>query len=610
MNWKNTWILVGLAAAVFAFIVLYERRLNPSGVPKPAPALFSGFKPSTATSIQLRRGNQFALVLDRTNRGWRFSKPVMYPAAEFAVATFLDGLEKLTPVTHISASEIRARKQTSADFGFDAPPVVIALERGEERRELRFGARTPAGDQVYVEVVGQPGYSVVGADILDRLPRNQHDWRDAALFHLGEDPVNRFEVVRPGAGFVLELDPTNQLWRLTRTSHRADQIQVRQLLDKIKAARAIEFVTDDPRADVEPFGLQAPEFEVTLAAGDAAQKVQFGRSPTNDPTRVYARMVSHTNVVLAPKNLVDLLATPYAELRDRQLAAFAPELIDLVEVHAEETFVAKRMTNGQWVAGEVPADPLFVAQWLLLMSQLQAAEFVKDVVTDFAPYGLAPPQRQYVLRTTITNASGITNAVVAQLAFGTNATSDRVFARRADEDSSVYSIRRQEYSYMPAAAWQFRNQRIWTFTTNQVTKISVLQDGEMREVLRQPDGEWVRVKGVAEVNPFAFEELALRLGELSAVMWLGRGENARAGFGFTTNAPRLSVELRGEKPQTLSIEFGGRSPLLRPYALTTVDGQPTVFEFPWPLYADLQRYFNLTPTDLNSRLPNSRSTSK
>jgi hypothetical protein len=609
MNWKNTWILVGVAAALFAFIFLYERRLNPSGIPKPLPTLFSGFKPSTATSIQLRRGNQFALVLDRTNGTWHFSKPVAYPAAGFAVEKFLEGLERLIPATHLSASEIRARKQTSADFGFDSPPVVIALERGDQRRELRFGARTPAGDQVYVEVVGQPGYSVVAADILDRLPRTQYDWRDTALFHLGEEPVDRLEVARPGAGFVLDLDPTNRLWRLTRTSHRADQIQVRQLLDKIQAARAIEFVTDDARADVEPFGLQAPEFEVTLASGPTAQKVQFGRSPTNDPTRVYARIVSHMNVVLAPRGIIELLSTPYAELRDRQLVAFAPELIDAVEVRGIETFVARRNSNGTWMAGDIPADPLFVAQWLTLMSQLQAAEFVKDVVTDFTPYGLAPPQQEYVLRTTVTNAAGTTNAIVAQLQFGTNGTNDRVFARRADEDS-VYSIRRQEYTYMPATAWQFREQRIWRFTTNQVAKISVQQDGETREVLRQPDGDWVRVKGVAEVNPFAFEELALRLGELSAVMWLGRGEEARARFGFTTNAPRLSVELRGEKPQTLTIEFGGRSPLLRPYALAMVDGQPTVFEFPWPLYDDLQRYFNLVPTDLNRRLPNLRPAGK
>jgi hypothetical protein len=603
MSWKNTWILVGVAVALFGFIFLYERQLNPSGVARRVPALFEGFKPTTATSIQLRRGNQFALALEKTNDAWHFTRPIAYPAAGFAVTTFLESLEKLIPVAYISASEIRARKQSSADFGFDAPPVVIAVERGEQRRELRFGSRTPAGDQVYVEIVGQPGYSVVGSEIIDRLPRGQHDWRDTALFHFGGEPVDRFEVTRPGAGFVLDLDPTNRLWRLTRTSHRADQIQVRQLLEKVQSARAIEFVTDDPRVDVEPFGLQSPQIEVTLASGAVAQKVQFGRSPTNDATRVYARLMAHTNVVLVPKALVDLLSTPYADLRDRQLVAFAPDMIDAIEVRAEENFLVQRNANGSWTAGEIPADPVFMTQWLSLLNQLQAAEFVKDVVTDFAPYGLAPPQRQYTLRTTITNAAGPTNIVVAQLGFGTNAMSDRVYARRADEDS-VYSIRLHEYTYMPKAAWQFREQRIWRFSTNQVSKISVVQDGAVREVLRQPDGEWVRVKGVAEVNPFAFEELAWRLGELSALMWLDRGEAARARYGFTTNAPRLMVELRGEKPQVLTIEFGGRSPLLRPYALAVIDGQPTVFEFPWPLYADLQRYFNLAPTDVNRRLPN------
>src|SRR5688572_26831119 len=287
MNWKNTWILVGLAVALFAFIFLYERRLNPTGTLEPLSPLFTGFKPSSATSIQLRRGNQFALALERTNAAWHFNKPA-YPAAGFAVESFLESLERIVPATYISASELRARKQTSADFGFDTPPVVIALERGNERRELRFGARTPAGDQVYVEMVGQPGYAIISSEILDRLPRTQYDWRNPALFDLGDEPIDRLEITRGGgAGFELRLDATNRLWRLTRPSHRADQIQVRQLLDKIHAARAIEFVSDDPRADVESYGLQAPDFEVTLAGGSVAQKVQFGRSPTNDPSRVY-----------------------------------------------------------------------------------------------------------------------------------------------------------------------------------------------------------------------------------------------------------------------------------------------------------------------------------
>lgn len=596
MKWKNTWILVGLAAALFAFIFLYERHLDPSGIVPPPKPLFTNFKPTRATAIQIRRGNQFALVLEQTNDAWRFTKPFAYPAANFAVQSFLEALERTIPLTRISSREMLSRKQTLADFGFDSAPVAVALEHGGERRDIRFGARTTAGDQIYAEIVGQPGVFVVNADLLDnKLPRTLNDWRDTALFHFGSEKIDRCEITRSGAGFVMQLDPTNKLWRLAR--HRADQLQVRQLLDKIQAARAVEFVTDDPGADTEAFGLQAPEFELTLASGTTAQKVQFGHSPTNDPNRVYARIVSHTNVVLVLKSVVDLLATPYSDLRDRQLVAFAPEFVDIIEARGDESFTVRRSANGGWLAGDSPADPVLVAQWLNLLSRLQVTEFVKDVVTDFTPFGLAPSQRQYTLHTVVTNASGPTNVFVARLDFGTgtNAADERVFARRWDEDS-VYAILLLDYTHLPSAAWQLREHRVWNFNTNQVAKFVVREAGETREVLRQPNGEWKAGPGwTRDVNPFALEEMAVQFGELNAVAWIARGEGARAKWGFTTNSTQLSVELRGDKPQTLTLEFGGLSPLRLPYALTALDGQPAVFEFPWRLYVDVQSYFNLAP---------------
>lgn len=605
MKWKNTWILVGLAAALFAFIFLVERNWNPTGVTEAPQPLFPKFKPGAASSLQIRRGTQLALALEQTNGTWRFTRPVAYPAANFAVQSFLETLERMTPVTHISPREILARKQTAADFGFDPPPVVIALGRSSEQPDLqiRFGGRTPAGDQVYVAIGDQPGYFVVGAEILDnKVPRTPHDWRDTALFHFGEGKVDRAEITpQRGAGFVLSLDATNQMWRLTRPSHRANQLQVRQLLDKLQLARATEFVTDEPNADAEAFGLQPPQLELTLASGANAQKIQFGLSPTNDPGRVYARILAHTNIVLVAKSTVEMLNTSYSDLRDRQLVAFAPELVDEVEVRGGETNVVRKNGSGAWVAGDVPVDSIFFTQWLGMLSQIEVTEFVKDVVTDFTSYGLEPAQRQYLLYTSVTNAVGPTNVLIARVGFGTNATADRAYARRWDEDS-VYSIRLREYTLMPGEAWQLRDHRIWKFATNQVAKITVKEGGEVREVLRQPAGEWVAVKGFApEVNPFALEEVALGLGDLHALMWVARGESVRARFGPPVS--EVSVELRGEKPQVLTVEFVGRSPLLNPYGLVVIDGQPVVFEFPWTLYADLQRYLNLG-RNANSRSPN------
>lgn len=593
MKWKNTWILVGCAALLFAFIFLFERRLKESGVVEPTAPLFAGFKPTAATGLSLRRGTEFTLALQRTNGAWQHHKPFAYPAASFAVQSFLEALENVVPATRITPREILARKQTAANFGFDAPPIAIGLERGDQRVDLKFGARTPAGDQVYVQVGSDPSVFVVTSELLDRVPRTPNDWRHAALFDFGSETPDRVEVGQKGSRYELRLEATNKLWRLTRPDHRADQNQVHEFLKRLQAGRVVEFVTDDLRADGEAFGLLTPEFEVTLGAGAVVRRIQFGQSPTNNPGLVYARMLTHSNVVLVPKSAVDLLALPYTELRERALFPFAPEFVDLVEVRGDESFVLRRAEGGVWKAGEQIADAAFVAEWLRMLSQIEANEFVQDVVTDFTKYGLEPGQRQYTLRTAVTNGATVTNLLVAHLAFGTNGTEGKAYARRFGEDS-VYGIRPFDFLHLPVAAWQFREHRLWNFTTNQVARITVRQGGTVREVIRQPDGLWIGVRGWArEINPFAMEEITRALGELTATMWLGRGAGVRERFGFGANPVEFEIELRGEPVQKMVVEFGGQSPMGLPYALTTVEGQPVVFEFPWVLYADLQRYFEL-----------------
>jgi hypothetical protein len=255
------------------------------------------------------------------------------------------------------------------------------------------------------------------------------------------------------------------------------------------------------------------------------------------------------------------------------------------------------------MSGDAPADALLVGQLLNTLSQLQVTEFVKDVVTDFKPFGLDPAQRHYTLRMAVTNATGPTNIVLAAVEFGTNALKaevgtnamERVFARRLDEES-VYAFGPRDLNYwrLPGAAWQLRDHRVWNFATNQVAKIAVTSGTEVREVVRQPDGRWIGGQGFnPEVNSFAFEELAFRLGELSAMSWLARGEAARTRYGFSAGGPKLTVELRTEKPQTLTLELMPTPERLPYIALATINGEAMVFEFPWMLYLELQRYFNL-----------------
>ncbi|HMJ91976.1 MAG TPA: DUF4340 domain-containing protein [Candidatus Acidoferrum sp.] len=597
MNWRGTWLLVGIATALFAFIFLFEQHL-PTGEASSGPqAILADFKAGSARTLQVRYGTKFVVALERTNDAWRYVKPFTYSAATLKVESFLRGLDDVLPSAYITPQEIVARKQTRADFGFDAPAIHVSLESANGPHALQFGARTPAGDQIYLQVDGKPGIYVVSTAILDRLPRTQNDWRETSLFGIPEQNVDRLEVIRAGGGgFALQRDSTNKLWRLTRPAHRADQFAVAHLLKQFGEARIASFVTDE-RVELDLYGLQTPEAELAIASGSSIERVLFGRSPTNDSAHIFARQVTATNIVLVSTNILQEFRREFIDLRDRRLVAFAPETIDTIEVRADENFVLKKQADGTWMVAETPIDSRFVNDRLVALSQMQVMEFVKDVVSDFAQFALDPPQRRITLRTTITNGPVITNAIVTRLDFGTNKDPESVYARRADE-TSVYTIPAFHYQRLPSAVWQLRDHRVWSFTTNQVVRVVIRQEGETQQLLRQPNGSWAATRG--DVLPYALDEMMFRLGELTAAAWVARGEAARTAYGFKPANYQISIDLKeGDQTRTVSIEFGGTNQLRIPYAATVIDGQPWIFEFPWQLLPDLQRHLSIPPPSAN-----------
>src|SRR5262249_4343145 len=148
------------------------------------------------------------------------------------------------------------------------------------------------------------------------------------------------------------------------------------------------------------------------------------------------------------------------------------------------------------------ADAGTVREFLDFLSRLEG-NVEKDVVTDFGSYGLAPPFRQYVLQNVTTNGNGgPTNRVVAQLDIGARQ-EQTVLARRAGEHA-VYAVPLGDYEQLPAHAWQLRDRRVWTFTTNQIARVNIRHRGYTRQLVRTGPAEWALAPGSSGVvNPLA-----------------------------------------------------------------------------------------------------------
>jgi hypothetical protein len=605
MNWKQTWVLVGIAAALAAFILLFERRLRSTSTDGAPPVRPVSLRAAEVTNVQLRLTNQLIARVERAagDAPWQVTVPIAYPAHGPAIDWLLLSLEAANSVTFIPPEELARERRSMSDFGLEPPRATLTLQHRGQRTELNLGARTPAGEGVYLQMAGERGIHVVPAELFDRLPRSFNDWRDTALVSLDGVAFNRMEVRSPARGFAVEVDQPSKSFRLTKPSPaRADGAKLDALWRKVFTAHVHGFVSDNPRTDPEPFGLQPPEAELVFGAGtNDLVVVQFGKSPTNDPSVVYARRLTHTNIVLAPRAVLEAVLTPHADLRDRRLMTFDPAQAEILEVTGPGAFTLRRQTNGAWALGDTAgtlADTELVLESLVQMLRLEG-NVEKDFVTDFATlYGLAPPAMQFFVKAAATNAAGSpTNRVLAQLDLGARA-DGKVFARRPDEQS-VYSLPVTEADRLPVGAWQLRDRRVWSFNTNQVARVKVRQRGYEREMIRNGPAAWSFAEGSQGVlNDFAVEEAMHRLGQLRAGRWVARSAAARPLHGFRDDGHKITIELKnGARPSVLTLEFGGPSPLQIPYALAELDGEAWVFEFPVPLYFDIVRYLSNPPRE-------------
>ncbi len=592
MNSKTTGIWFTIAAALFALIYIFQHFLRPSvtGLSHILPEL----RPSATTSIQIIPSGALEMRADRTNDMWLLTKPISYPAQSAAIEALIEALQKLEPATRINAAELRDHHNADVEYGFEPPRISLVVESDGQRRQLLIGNITPPGDQVFLRVVGVDGAFVANADWLRFIPPGPDAWRDTTLVDASHG-VDWIVLTNGTKAIELRRDTTNHFWRLIRPfPARADTERITDALQHLQTARVMQFVSDDPKADLTGWGLQPAELDLWLGRGTSfVGALHVGKSPTNDPARVFARRGNWDVVVTTAREPLLPWRGAVNDFRDPHLLELTAPVAE-IEVNGQTHFTLQRQGSNDWkIVGEkFSADADNVQLYLSALAGLRVADkdgFVKDVVTqpDLPTYGLETPTRQITLR----SAAGDTNSVIVQLSFGTNQNNE-IFVRRADEDF-VYAVAAEDVNRLPEAAWEFRDRRAWHFTEADVAQITIHQAGRTRQIIHNGPTKWAIAPGSQGiVNPPALEETAHRLGELTAAGWVGRNVTEPEKYGWTTNNLQIVVELKnGEKP---TVDFGTELPKAQTaLALVSLDGEPWAFVFPPVLYQFISTYLTI-----------------
>jgi Domain of unknown function (DUF4340) len=578
MNTRGTWFLVGLAAALFAVIFFFVHPPRPAAAPG-SGLLLPDLKPAAVTAVQAQAAGQPEIVIDRLSDAWHIARPTPATAQAAVVDGLLQTLAQLPWKSRLTAAELAEHADADREFGFAPPQHIFDLQQGGQHLKVLLGARTPLGDGLYVRVDDRQDIYIVDAGLLAYVPPTPYDWRDPGLINLKNLAFNRLVVTNGNKFLELQHDITNKLWHLARpVDARADSAKIDSLLLRLQDLRVTRFVTDDPKADLDAYGLQPPALTLTLAQDtNELLALQFGKNPTNSTSQVFVRRSDLNSIALIDAAALAPWRGTYDDFRDRHLLDLAALAPSQVELHGASSFTVQQQSNGVWRVAppdDFPVDAAYLREFLGGLASLQATQFVKAVVTepDLPNYSLAPPATRLVLRPADTNLAPV------QLDFSA-AQDGKVFARREDE-TSVYALPAADLSRLPAGGWVLRERRLWDFNETNVTRMVLRQNGRTRELLHGGTNEWAFAPGSQGIiNNFAVEETAHRLGELAAAAWLARGETNLAQYGLTPDALQVTLDVkRADKTETYSLQLGNLSPDRLYSAATTLDGDTWVFD--------------------------------
>jgi hypothetical protein len=584
MQRNLTWILVTAALCLYAFIHFFERKI-PSSAERRVPRRVLPI--DTAQEIQMIEVvlSPTAVVrAERTNGVWMLSEP-RYPARQAALDTLTTNLVQLRAFDRVSAHEVKLQGEKS--FGLAPPRASLKVIAGSNSVQLEIGGIAPLTSNLYVRLPASGEVVLVSPALLDALPRNTNDWRTPALFQLSAREFDRIQVRTGQRSFELARG-TNRTWQISKpVPARADQDRVLELFQVLRNAEASDFVTDSPGPDLERFGLQTPEVELSFSADtNRLYSMQFGGSPTNRTNQVFTMLLGQTNIVLASRNLAEYLKQPYKAYHDPRLVTIISGALDRIKVQSREEFTLQRQPQGSWIIEDklkTLVDRELFNKFVATASGLRIVDIEKEVPTetDLKGFGFIPPIASYSFFQKFTNTAGITtNILFTDVTFG-RPQADTIYVRRSDENP-VYRTQLASLVDLPKRAFELRDRTIWRFSTNALVSIT-LSSGATTNTVRRGPGGWFD----DTILNAQLDEIAFRLSHLDAQDWVDKGTARLATFGVTDRSTTVRVEVRGaESGEPSSLQFGRETLRRDVYVGITFKGEsePTVFEFPGDLY--------------------------
>ncbi|MGB3550181.1 MAG: DUF4340 domain-containing protein [Candidatus Binatus sp.] len=230
------------------------------------------FKLDEVSKLIIARDNGQTIEIDRDGDHWKIVKPAPYAADDTVVRTALSTL------VNAKASDFIADAPGNVtQYGLEKPHLTatVVLKNGEQQSMLFGFKQSEQGKSgIYVRRGERaPVYAVAGY-VMSSLDKSALDFRDRTIVKVDPEAVATVKVKNSDGDFTLKRAAVGAAagWEVVAggKTTEADVPVVERLLNQLRDLKAQSIVAD-PMPSAQPFGLDNPTAEITLAGKDGKE---------------------------------------------------------------------------------------------------------------------------------------------------------------------------------------------------------------------------------------------------------------------------------------------------------------------------------------------------
>jgi len=391
MKFKKTIILFIAFAVLLAFVLLFEEFKGKGG--EEGEDKLVALSSDDVQKITLKREDgiiTFEKSQDKDKEEWIITEPLEAKADKYEVDRLAENFSDLRIERVVEEEPEDIEK-------YEIPKKEISLwfkDRGKPVKIL-IGAENPLDSTFFARREDEVRVVLIPSHLKSTLEKSLFEFRQKEIFRFETDAVK--SITLRAKEIQWEAEKKEEEWFFNKPVQAlAKENKITGILNSLTGLKAKEFVSEEKsKEEINKFGLEQPDYEITLTLPLENQKITFFLHKQEDT--LYATSTLSSKIIEAEDSLLSDLEEEVGELREKEVANFYSWEVNRLRLKMGEIdWELSKDEEDNWhfeTPVQEEADKSKVQTFIRKIESLEAEEFI-DPPFKLKDYGLDNPQAE------------------------------------------------------------------------------------------------------------------------------------------------------------------------------------------------------------------------